>query len=765
VGTSGGNELVSDVRVAPLLESQWSQTTAQSQYCFNHYTPNNYPSGSVATAMAQLMRYHEHPTDGIGQIPGTVHVDGRSVELTTRGGDGMGGPYDWSMMPLTPESAPYDPQHWQMIGALTHDAGVAVNTIYSASLSGAPASGIAPALKDVFDYSNAVTVTTSDFPLIETPDVFQRMINSNLEAGSPVLLTIAGDVRYEVVCDGYGFDGGTLYHHLNMGWGGSNDAWYNLPNVDDSYYGFSSVSAITYNVFPDQEGQIISGRVIDENGAPLSNAVITAQGNGGEYEAFSNATGYYGIILPAYATYDLTATKDGYEPAFLDGITIPYEYPDGWSGNYVGADLVMEPWPGLTFTACALETSIVLSWSDPMESGMPNSMVYIRRSEAEFPADPNDGVEVYNGTDLTFEDTDLTPEQTYYYTIWVDDGLPYVSPPGDSATHASSAVIALATPDPGEFRLFWRNDGLGRTTHWILNTGGTIKSSTRVIDQVIGGDWEVAGVGDIDRDGMVDLIWRHAALGRTTFWLLNSDGTFRESGLVIDQVIGADWEIAGVGDIDQDGTVDLIWRNEVQGKTTYWLLNSDGTLRSSGPVIDQFVGGDWEIAGLGDIDQDGTVDLIWWNASLGRVTYWLLNSDGTLRSSGRVLDEVIEDTQRIAGVGDIDQDGTADLIWRNPSQGETSFWLLNNDGTLGWSGSISDQSMPAEWEIAAVGDIDRDGTTDLIWRDPSQGETTYWLLDIDGTLRSSGPVIDQYIGSEWIIAGSGESFTGSASDM
>jgi hypothetical protein len=52
---------VSDVRVAPLLQSTWGQMDVCGYTCYNYYTPNNWPCGCVATSMAQLMRYHERP--------------------------------------------------------------------------------------------------------------------------------------------------------------------------------------------------------------------------------------------------------------------------------------------------------------------------------------------------------------------------------------------------------------------------------------------------------------------------------------------------------------------------------------------------------------------------------------------------------------------------------------------------------------------------------------------------------------------------------
>ena len=129
---------VSDVRVAPLVQSKWSQTTEGSNACYNYYTPpgspdtaSNYPCGCVATAMAQIMRYFQWPTAGVGTTSFAITVNGISQNKTLRGGDGLGGPYNWTSMVLDPNSSTGEPQR-QAIGALTSDAGVAVHMDYAA---------------------------------------------------------------------------------------------------------------------------------------------------------------------------------------------------------------------------------------------------------------------------------------------------------------------------------------------------------------------------------------------------------------------------------------------------------------------------------------------------------------------------------------------------------------------------------------------------------------------------------------------------------
>lgn len=59
---------VSDLRVAPLVQSAWGQSTAAGGDCFNTCTPSNYLSGCVATVAAQIMRYFAWPTRAVQSV-------------------------------------------------------------------------------------------------------------------------------------------------------------------------------------------------------------------------------------------------------------------------------------------------------------------------------------------------------------------------------------------------------------------------------------------------------------------------------------------------------------------------------------------------------------------------------------------------------------------------------------------------------------------------------------------------------------------------
>jgi hypothetical protein len=248
---------ISDVRVDYLIQSNWGQESVCGDYCYNYYTYSpytyiTYPCGCVATAMAQLMRFHEHPTSGIGIHYFTVTYYGVESTEPTIGGDGLGGPYNWNLMDLTPDCSTTEAQR-EAIGALCYDAAISVYTNFE--LGGSSAYGVYAiySMWATFGYNNIIGGANNGYNIGAG---LNGMVNPNLDAGYPVLLSISGSSgpAHGVVCDGYGYSSSTLYHHLNMGWDGVDDAWYALPIID-AYYYYNCVDGCAYNIYTSGLGE------------------------------------------------------------------------------------------------------------------------------------------------------------------------------------------------------------------------------------------------------------------------------------------------------------------------------------------------------------------------------------------------------------------------------------------------------------------------------------------------------------------------------
>ena len=485
---SGGS--ISDVRVTPLLQSTWGQDTVCGNACFNYYTPpygegnaNNYYCGCVATAMAQYMRFWQYPIGGGGDrllydIPLMVHLKTRCL----RGGDGSGGAYNWSQMALVPDCSTTLAQR-QAIGALTYDAGVAVEMDYEEDGSAAAGSDAADALVDTFDYSNAIFGSNNSNNIGAG---LNGMVNPNLDYGNPVILSVASpDSGHAIVADGYGYQSSTLYHHLNMGWSGSYDAWYNLPNVDDSYSPYDVVDSAIYNIYISGTGEIISGRVTDaDSGAPIADATVTAQkAGGGTYLATTNTNGIYAIAkVPSNSTYTVSVDKSGY--SFTSQVTSTgqsqdYQATSGncWAIDFNGILAVSIPVASDSNVIAeqGVPETIALQAIDDGQPNPPGALTYIITSlpSQGTLTDPCAGSINTVPYSLVNYGKDVIYTSISYYTgpdsfqFKVNDGG---SPPTGGDSNVATVSVTVQTPSP---QVIYETDfDTGLPAGWAIVDGG-----------------------------------------------------------------------------------------------------------------------------------------------------------------------------------------------------------------------------------------------------------------------------------------------------
>ena len=303
-----GRSSVSDLRVAPLIQSRWGQTGESNEPCYNYYTPNNYPCGCVATAGAQIMRYFQWPSSSVAMQQFTnpyCQVNGVRMSLTTQGGS-----YNWGMMPLVPTSSMTVAER-QAIGKLTSDIGICCGMAYFENGASIGSYMLAETFTNRFGYCSALAAQWETMDQSGT-ETLRRALLSNFDAGLPVVLSLKG-VRYghAVVSDGYGYSDGTLFIHMNFGWYGLSDAWYSPPHLytgDDDDYNYTAINGFVFNILPDLPPNtvICSGRVLDEDGNPIVGAMVsyyrTNTTSGGGIQS-GNDTGY--VITGSAGIYAL----------------------------------------------------------------------------------------------------------------------------------------------------------------------------------------------------------------------------------------------------------------------------------------------------------------------------------------------------------------------------------------------------------------------------------------------------------------------------
>ncbi len=280
---------IARVAVKPLVRAKWDQHDVGGRPAYNYHTPNHYYTGCVATAAAQLMRYHEYPKT-FTPVSEWCDVGGERRQLAM-----LPGPYDYDQMPYVVTSQTPDSQRAE-IGKLMYNVGVATKMSFGAGESSTVFPNLSNGLTGKLGYKQAIFWTVRD--QAEVP----AAVDCNLLAGYPVVVTLVGGVgNHAILFDGLGQYESDKYYHLNFGWSGTHSGWYQLSNINTGP-GVSSLKEVIFNVFPDEAGWIIGGAVKDPNQQAVADAVVTLSAAGmADLSVLTTATGHFAVKVPVNA--------------------------------------------------------------------------------------------------------------------------------------------------------------------------------------------------------------------------------------------------------------------------------------------------------------------------------------------------------------------------------------------------------------------------------------------------------------------------------
>lgn len=226
---TGGATIQSYTPDTFLLTTQWNQT-----YPYNSLNPTidgeHTLTGCTQTAIAQIMRYHSHPTAGSG-----VFTHNWNSQVLTAV---MNRPFNWSCMPDSVNGSIPEYQR-EEVAALMRDLGI-LNRAYF-GLGGTSAGFYYWDFERAFGYAPISSMSSSD-------PAFFTTITSEIDNMRPVLLNMPGHMT---VADGYASDGTGRKIHVNLGWGGAYDDYFYLDQTNGiGPYSFDPDHTIYYNIRP-----------------------------------------------------------------------------------------------------------------------------------------------------------------------------------------------------------------------------------------------------------------------------------------------------------------------------------------------------------------------------------------------------------------------------------------------------------------------------------------------------------------------------------
>ena len=246
--------------VAPLLSSTWGQRAPYNFMCplkdptpWGGYQPDELHCrvGCVAVAMGQIMRYHQWPDQGEGG--NSVVYPVLSMNAHTFSVDFSEANYDWNNM-IDDYSGDYTEAQARAVAQLLYHCAVASNMLFERTFSFSTNFTAGDALVKYFHYdgNRMQTRMRSDY----SRDEWLNMVREELSQGRPIFyeaISISlteGIYAHSFVIDGYNEDG---LVHVNWGWYGHEDGYYDIDLLDPPGYRFNSYQDMITGIQPVNE--------------------------------------------------------------------------------------------------------------------------------------------------------------------------------------------------------------------------------------------------------------------------------------------------------------------------------------------------------------------------------------------------------------------------------------------------------------------------------------------------------------------------------
>jgi hypothetical protein len=306
--------------VGPLMTTFWDQGSPYNSLCPTYTESNGNTSravtGCVATAVAQVMNYHQWPPVGTGSHSYGCNVN--DVTYTELSVDFSQSVYRWDLM-LDTYDDNSDPESIQAVAKLMLDVGVSMDMGYGSS-SGANEVAAMRGLQRYFKYSERSYLLDRDYYSAQDWD---QLLVDEITAHRPIIYCgyyFSGNEGggHAFVFDGFDSNG---YFHVNWGWGGYYDGYFVVSMLaPSSGMNFKYMQDAMFGVIPEPQADavddflyIYSEMLPKTISAPLGGEIelsletFEAQGNALDTAGFELDNGrknYYALIPLSLGVFD-----------------------------------------------------------------------------------------------------------------------------------------------------------------------------------------------------------------------------------------------------------------------------------------------------------------------------------------------------------------------------------------------------------------------------------------------------------------------------
>ena len=192
------------------------------------------------------------------------------------------------------------------------------------------------------------------------------------------------------------------------------------------------------------------------------------------------------------------------------------------------------------------------------------------------------------------------------------------------------------------------------------------------------------------------------------------------------------WEVLGVGDVNGDGSTDVLFYVPATRKVKAWIrlgyTIAETVTVGTASVGDRCIGiSDWTGTGF-----DGPCFL---HADGISMSFWVIQGGAVTSKIEWAPEELLEGSWTFF-TGEVTGDDRQDLVMFKDKGSSVLKVEVNS------ADSVTTSAIPspgAGYKIASAQDLDGDGSTDFLWEDQSSNKLRFFFLNSDGTVRVDTP--------------------------
>jgi hypothetical protein len=158
------------------------------------------------------------------------------------------------------------------------------------------------------------------------------------------------------------------------------------------------------------------------------------------------------------------------------------------------------------------------------------------------------------------------------------------------------------------------------------------------------------------------------------------------------------WVLRTAGDVNQDGVADLIFQNTATNAVAVWFRGGNGSIVGTRLIGIGAAG--WEVVGAGPWFP-GNPRLVWYNPSSGQIVTWTLSPTGVPSNPQTIGFAAPASEWRLRGLGNLIDNPT--LYFENLTTGALGVWLIE-DSTVFLLSPVNG-TVPAGWRLIGVGQL------------------------------------------------------------